>query len=101
MECQLYGSLLQEKKKRLNPMVVRFEYEIDYSSTPSCFIVDDAIQERNTIKYVIFPSIFHFALISFCFIYLEFINKFIFCVSLCGGLKIFLFFCDTFSKIGK
>lgn len=70
---------------------------------PSCFIIDDAIYERNAIKYVIFSSVFHFALISFCFIYLAFINKFIFCVDLCGGMKMLLYFFvrGTFSKIRK
>ena len=38
-----------------------------------CFIVDDAIHERNAIKYVIFSSIFHFAFMwhlqsSLCFV---------------------------------
>ena len=32
---------------------------------PSCFIVDDAIHERNAIKYVIFPCDFFFAFIFF------------------------------------
>ena len=100
MACQLFGSLHQDIKRRLNPMVVGVECEKNYSSTPICFIVDDAIHERNAIKYIIFPSIFHFALISFCFIYLAFINKLIFCSDLCSEIKMFIyFFCGTFSKI--
>ena len=46
---------------------------------PSCFIVDDAIHERNAIKYVIFPSDFLFAFIFF--IYLALPIKFRFCVN--------------------
>ena len=70
---------------------------------PSCFIVNDAIHEQNAIKYIIFPSVFHFALISFCFIYLAFTNKFIFCIDLCGGMKMFIYFCvrGTFITMEK
>ena len=48
---------------------------------PSCFIVDDAIHERNAIKYVIFPCDFLFALNFSPFIFISIITiKFSFCI---------------------
>jgi hypothetical protein len=106
MTCQLLGSLHQDKKDDLIQWFTAL-YAKAITVQPewrsSCFIVDDAIYERNAIKYVIFQFVFFFAFICFCFIYLAFTNKFMFCVHLCGGIKMFLyiFVRNTFSKIKK
>lgn len=52
-------------------------------------------------KIRIFSFVLYFALIDFCFNYLEFTNKFIFCLHLYGGMKMNLYFFvrDTFLKI--
>ena len=53
---------------RAKPIIIQPEWR------PSCFIVDDAIYERNAIKYVIFLSVFfcfHLFLFHFFGIYNE------------------------------
>ena len=66
MACQLLGSLRQDKKRLFNPIVDGVACESDYSSTrmaSKLFYRWRCNYERNTIKYVIFPSVFIFAFI--------------------------------------
>ena len=72
------GHYIKTKKRGFNPIVDGVAKAIlaQPEWRPSCFIVDDAIHERNAIKYVIFPSVFVF--VSFfwhlhsnlCFVYI-------------------------------